>query len=102
MVISKNLKIVWDEQASYYLKEIYDFISVDSEQSAKRVKKKILSTVKKLPDNPYVFEKDRFKINNSGEYRAFTIYSYRIAYKVTEDLIQILRIRHTSREPLDY
>ncbi|MBC8488318.1 MAG: type II toxin-antitoxin system RelE/ParE family toxin [Bacteroidetes bacterium] len=30
------------------------------------------------------------------------IYSYRIAYKITDDFIQILRIRHTSREPIEY
>ena len=102
MVKRKKLRIIWDKQASYRLKDIYDYISADSVQSAKKVKGKILSTIRMLPDNPYIFEKDKFKKNNKGAYRAFTVYSYRIAYKITDNFIQILRIRHDSREPLEY
>ena len=102
MVKRKKLRIIWDKQASNHLKDIYDYISADSVQSAKTVKGKILSTIRKLPENPYIFEKDRLKENNTGAYRAFTVYSYRIAYKITDNFIQILRIRHTSREPLEY
>ncbi|MCD4791321.1 MAG: type II toxin-antitoxin system RelE/ParE family toxin [Bacteroidales bacterium] len=102
MVKRKKLKIIWDKHASDHLKDIYDYISDDSVQSAQKVKEKILSTIRKLPDNPYMFAKDRFKKNNTGTYRAFSVYSYRIAYKITDDFIQILRIRHTSREPIEY
>ncbi len=57
----EKTKIIWDKQVSYHLKDIYDYISEDSIQSAKTVKEKILSTIRKLPDNPYIFEKDRLK-----------------------------------------
>lgn len=36
---------------------------------------------------------------NNGNYRAYELYSYRISYKITSTEIQILRIRHTSRNP---
>jgi len=36
------------------------------------VKEKKLSSIRKLPDNPYMFEEDRFKNNNTGVYRTFT------------------------------
>jgi plasmid stabilization system protein ParE len=45
---------------------------------------------------------DKFKLNNTGNYRAYEIYSYRIAYRILKDKVRILRVRHTSREPLKY
>lgn len=52
--------------------------------------------------NPFIFEHDRFKFDNDGSFRAFEEFKYRVAYKITEDQIRILRIRHTSREPIEY
>ncbi|MGB0948547.1 MAG: type II toxin-antitoxin system RelE/ParE family toxin [Marinirhabdus sp.] len=40
------------------------------------------------------------KIGNDGSYRAFEKHSYRVSYRITENEIRILRLRHTSRNPL--
>jgi hypothetical protein len=61
----------------------------------------INSTIDSLPANPFIFEEDRFMLNNNGSYRAFTVYHYRITYKVNRDSIHILRMRYTSQEPLN-
>lgn len=39
------------------------------------------------------------KQNNNGNYRAFEIYSYRISYRINENEIYRVRVRHTSRNP---
>ena len=64
--------------------------------------KAILKTSKELVKNPFIFEQDRFKFDNDGIFRAFEEFKYRVAYKITEDQIRILRIRHTSRVPIEY
>ncbi len=32
----------------------------------------------------------------------YVIYNYRITFKIELDTIKILRVRHTSREPLEH
>lgn len=96
------MKVTWGFEAKEQLREIYGHIRKESAQGAKKVKDAILARARELPSNPYMYEQDKYKIDNPGNYRAFVVYSYRIAYKVTEENILILRIRHTSREPLEY
>jgi mRNA-degrading endonuclease RelE of RelBE toxin-antitoxin system len=64
----------------------------------------VLSRLDDLKKNPLIFEIDRLKDNPNKEFRAFIIFNYRITYQIKEATkeIRILRIRHTSREPLGY
>jgi plasmid stabilization system protein ParE len=101
-MVKKTLIITWDEDARLYFKAAIKFIKKESEQGANKVRLEILNTIDSLPSNPLLFEEDRFKLNNDSTYRAFTVYHYRITYKINKDSIQILRIRHTSQEPLEY
>lgn len=100
MVGKKRFKVIWTEAAVTQLKEIYRYIKKDSETAAKHVKEKILESTKILGINSDVYQSDILKDNNKGNYRAYTVFSYRISYKIENDFIYILRVRHTSREPL--
>ena len=102
MVTKTILPIIWDKIAITQLKKAYYKILKESYQGAVTVKDGILDTVDKIPEQPYRHPADRFKTDNPGNYRAFEIHSYRVAYKVTEENIQILRVRHVKREPLIY
>ena len=55
-----------------------------------------------LPAQPEMFPADKFKKNNDGSWRAFEKFHYRISYLITPDEIRIIRMRHTSRTPLQY
>lgn len=101
-MVSKKRQVLWDNKAKENLRKAITYIHKESPQGAKILKNKILETVKKLPSNPDIFEADKLKKENDGSYRVFYAYSYRIVYKVTEAAILILRVRHTSREPLEY
>ena len=95
--------LVWDKEALNNFKGIYDSLkTVNNLEYAKEFKTTILKSVKSLLENLDVFEQDRFKFDNDGRFRAFEKFKYRVAYKITENQIRILRIRHTSREPIDY
>ena len=95
--------VVWDAIALENFKEIYDYLKIDENLSyANKVKNSILKEIKGLSYDPNLYEQDRFKVNNDGSFRAFEKFKYRIVYKITETQVRILRIRHTSRDPIDY
>jgi plasmid stabilization system protein ParE len=95
-------KIVWDKKAIIYLSEAIGYIRKDSPQNADKVKKDILKQVKALAKKPEIYNPDKYKTGNKGNYRAFELHRFRVSYLVKENEIIIARVRHTSQEPLDY
>ena len=104
MVNKRLFKIIWDRQALDNFKEILTFISKQSPQAPRIVKNGVLSKLKTIKINPFICETDKLNEAQNEEFRAFIIYSYRVTYqiKMTTKEIRILRIRHTSMEPLEY
>ncbi|MDP2385019.1 MAG: type II toxin-antitoxin system RelE/ParE family toxin [Bacteroidota bacterium] len=102
MVKKKRYEVVWSDMAKQELKDVHSYIKRQSEPAAKQVKNKILSSTKVLETGKEIYKADTLKVNNDGTYRAYIVYSYRIVYRITSSQIMILRIRHTSREPLEY
>ncbi|WP_264536720.1 type II toxin-antitoxin system RelE/ParE family toxin [Flavobacterium sp. N1736] len=94
-------EIIWSKTAQNQLEKIYFHILKESNnnRTSENVIDKIYNSVTILKTNWEIYELDEMKISNNGDYRAFEIYSYRISYKISTDKIQILRIRHTSRNP---
>jgi len=104
MVKTTSHTIVWDKVALNNFKDILDFLYKQSPQAPKIVKEGILSRLNDIKKNALIFEIDKLKDAPNKEYRAFLIYSYRITYQIKTSTkeIYILRVRHTSREPLGY
>lgn len=104
MVKKKSFKIAWDRNALDDFKEILEYLSQQSTEAPKIVKKGVLSRLDVIKTNVLICETDKLKDVPSKDFRAFVIYSYRITYQVKpeEKIIRIIRIRHTSREPLGY
>ncbi|MFT3950103.1 MAG: type II toxin-antitoxin system RelE/ParE family toxin [Agriterribacter sp.] len=101
-MVSKKWSIVWSSEARKQLKEAYTFIKKDSVKNAEKVRTGIAAIVKELAVQPDKYHPDKYKLLNDGSYRAFEKYRYRVAYRVMEDEIRILRVRHTSMEPKAY
>ncbi len=104
MVKSPSLKIIWDRNALDNFKEILDYLGKQSVQAPKIVKTGIVARIEAIKINPLITELDKLKDSPNKDFRAFVIYSYRVTYqiKIETKEIRILRIRHTSREPLGY
>ncbi len=104
MVKSSQLKVVWDILAFEQFKDILNYLEEQSVQAPKIVKKGILDRIKVIQKNPLICEADKLRLPISDDYRAFIVFSYRVTYQIDYDSqeIRILRVRHTSREPLGY
>ena len=97
-------EIVWTETAQNQLEDIY-FYLLDvskSDSISEKIVETIYLSVSILKSNSEIYQLDEMKVNNNENYRAFEIYNYRISYKVDNDYIYILRIRHTSRNPKQF
>lgn len=96
--------VIWSRPALQHTKEIHEYILEDSSslEIADRVVDKLFSSSDILSEQPEIYPKDKYTVNNDGSYRAYEILRYRIAYRVLKDKVRILRVRHTSREPLKY
>ncbi|MBK6640636.1 MAG: type II toxin-antitoxin system RelE/ParE family toxin [Bacteroidia bacterium] len=103
-MVNPRLKIVWDRNALDHFKEILNFLEKQSHQAPKIVKSAIIARLNLIKINPLICELDKLKNSPNKEFRAFVVFSYRVTYQIKTDAkeIRILRIKHTSQEPLGY
>ena len=94
--------VVWSNSAKAELKKSYEYIALDSLQNAQMVRDALIDLTIELPKHPEKHPVDKFKNDNDGTWRAFEKYHYRISYRILKDQIRIVRMRHTSKSPLNY
>lgn len=94
--------ISWSKEAFRQFNKAIDYIAHDSLQNAEKVRADILTTIITLLTHPEKYSPDKYKVDNDGNFRAFELHKYRIAYHVSPTEIRILRVRHTSMEPRLY
>jgi plasmid stabilization system protein ParE len=98
----KAKRVIWPQKARKQLREAYEYIKLDSVQNAEKVRKEILSSTRQLTLTPKIYRSDKYKKDNDGNYRAYELHKYRISYHIGEEEITIVRVRHTSMDPLEY
>lgn len=94
--------VVWSNSAKAELRKAFDYITLDSLQNAQVVRDTLIDLTVDLTANPEKYPLDKFKKNNDGTWRAFEKHHYRISYRILENQIRIVRMRHTSKSPLTY
>jgi plasmid stabilization system protein ParE len=104
MVKQTAFKLVWDRKALEHLKDILTYLSKQSEQAPRIVKSAILERLEIIRKSPLTCELDKLKNSPNKDFRAFVVFSYRVTYQIDSKNkeVRILRVRHTSREPLGY
>ena len=101
-MVETSYSIIWSNASELHLKNIYDYIKIDSLQNADLVLYKLIKKVNELKLHPEKYNLDKYKRNNDNTFRAFEIYSFRVSYKIYNSEIHILRIRSTHQKPLKY
>ena len=102
MVQKKIKQIIWSKNAELQYFEIIEFLFEEAPEAIEIVANKILDMIESLQSQYNNHPPDRFKKHNDGSFKTAIVFSYRISYQVTDTNLHILRIRHTSREPLNY
>jgi plasmid stabilization system protein ParE len=102
MVRPKTFRVIWDDVALEQLKNYMAFVHKQSPAAPRIINQAILKALKTIAKNPRICVADKLMENNDGSFKVFVIYSYRIMYEIQENAINILRVRHTSQEPLEY
>jgi plasmid stabilization system protein ParE len=95
-------KIIWRKPTLLYLEKAIDYIRQDSIKNADIVANAIWAAIDKASRFPEHFPPDKYKLNNTGSFRAFEIYNFRISFYADADIIRIVRIRHTKQKPINY
>lgn len=99
-MVKKRLKVVWDIEAKLALRSIYNHIKKrESVERAKKVRDEIVASAKNLNVFPEKFAEDPYLKQEPGNYRFKVIWSYKIIYEVTPEVIMVLDVFHTSRDP---
>jgi toxin ParE1/3/4 len=95
-VVDKIPSIIWSKPARDDLKAIHDYIARDSKRYAMRVAQDIRDKVSILTEFPHV----GISVAEIGEepVRELAIYSYRIIYEVTPNIIYIHGVIHKRRD----
>ena len=101
-MVEKKYVVVWTNRSQSHMKQAFNYISQDSPQNAIKVLEDIVYAVNKAIANPEVYGRDKYKHNNDGSYRAFEKHHYRIVYRYNNNIIRVLRVRHTAMEPKEY
>lgn len=97
-------EIIWTNHAIAQLNEAFLDLLEESEsiEITTRVISEVHESVEILKTHPEIYKLDTLRKNNTGTIRAFEKHSYRISYQVEEDKVYIIRVRHASKEPLEY
>ncbi|MFN8153813.1 MAG: type II toxin-antitoxin system RelE/ParE family toxin [Bacteroidia bacterium] len=103
-MVKPAYRIVWDRNALDHFKSILIYLEKQSLQAPSIVKGAVLSRLAAVRKNPLISETDKLKELPNKDFRAFVVFNYRVTYQIKSDEreIRILRIRHTSQEPLGY
>ncbi|MES1224274.1 MAG: type II toxin-antitoxin system RelE/ParE family toxin [Bacteroidota bacterium] len=94
--------IVWTRTAIKQFEKALNFIALDSVVNADKIAVAILKELNKASANAEFFPPDKYKKNNDSSYRAFEKHHYRVIYRVRNNVIRILSIRHTKMNPREY
>jgi plasmid stabilization system protein ParE len=94
--------VIWSKTAKAQLQQAYYYIIKDSLQNGQLVRDKIIELTNDLSKHPEKYPPDKFKQNNDGSYSAFEIFRYRVSYRILNNKVLIVRLRHTSMSPLLY
>lgn len=94
--------VVWSNNAKAELKKAYEYIALDSLQNAQMIRDTLIDLTIELSKHPEKHPVDKYKKDNDGTWRAFEKYHYRISYCILKNQIRIVRMRHTSKSPLNY
>ncbi|MEN9489411.1 MAG: hypothetical protein RL494_1676 [Bacteroidota bacterium] len=92
-------EIIWTKTSENQLEAIYFYLLEETKSFTipDKIIDSIVNSVEILKTNWEIYETDEMRIPINENYRAFEKSNYRVSYKITNEIIYIIRVRHTSR-----
>ena len=87
-------KIIWSPRAVHNLEEICNFIAYDSEKYAKIFAQRIFAAIEDIADFPEIGR--IVPEYHRPEIREKLLGKYRIVYRMTDEVIEIITVTHGS------
>ena len=95
--------IVWSNKAALFFLDAIDQMKESSPANAQKVSEVILQKIESAAVFPEQQRRDKYKKDNdAGLSRAFELYSFRISFYFNDEILRIVRVRHTRQKPLKY
>lgn len=95
----KKFKVIAYPSVYDEIKEIEDYIKIDSPLNSIKVRNTILKTIKSLKTFPFRFHQDYFRLIQDENYRFVNLWHYNIHYKVEEKIVLVFHISSTYKKP---
>jgi plasmid stabilization system protein ParE len=95
-------KITWSPASIRQFSQTLDHIRKDSIQNAEKVHDKIIKKLMAVAINPKACPPDKYKTFNDGTFRSFVLFYYRVSFRIIDNGIQVLRIRHEKMKTKYY
>ena len=96
------IQVYWSPSAKKSYRLAWRYIARDSRKIANKVFDEVDDEDDALISNPMRYPADSNRKNNDGDFRAFEIHEFRIAYRIAEDHILVVRFRHVKQKPRRY
>lgn len=97
--LSRIVKILFKDTFIVRLEKQIDYISLDSIKQARRFKSEILSRIKEITDNPYLFRKSIYF--EDEKIRDLIYKGYTIVFRITEERIEVFGFAKYQMVPTD-
>jgi plasmid stabilization system protein ParE len=94
--MAKIEKIIWTDDGIKSFEDVVQYISNDSEYYASEFAKRILSSIEKLPEFPYIGR--IVPEYNNPDLREIIYQNYRIVYKISGNAVYLLLVIHGGRQ----
>ena len=97
--MAEKRKIIWNLSAASDFEKILKWVEKRSVQGSEIIEQNIFIKLEQALINPLRFPQDQYKVGNSGEFRCFLSYRYRVTYQVRKTEIRVVRIIHARQKP---
>ena len=92
-------EIIWTKTSENQLEAIYFYLLEETKSFTipDKIIDSIVNSVEILKTNWEIYETDEMRIPINENYNAIEKSNYRVSYKITNEIIYIIRVRHTGR-----
>lgn len=97
--MAEKKKIIWNVSAASDFEKILKWVEKRSVQGSEIIEQNVFVKLEQASKNPLRFPQDQYKVGNSGDFRYFMSYHYRITYQVRKTEIRVVRITHSKQKP---